>query len=283
MSSTIDSRARLRHYLEQMMVAFVMSDVDVAEAADHLAEIESHCIESGEDEPADPFELFGEPTDLALQMVPPPKLSEYLLHASWVGVLNLFSIAIISIILRLAGVEAVSRPAALAAIAFVGGSTALALGLTRPPRSAELGGKSAKSGPILLAAAIVTALTVFAGLWVWTRYGSGEVPVHLGLWLFVLVVVVPFVIAILVKVTRLRGPFESPQPVGITADIIEDMQNSKLGAGWVKYGMDGESLDDMSAKDTARWLAGEAKGAYRSIRSALDGDPPGDRSDSDAG
>ena len=79
MSSTIDSRARLRHYLEQMMVAFVMSDVDVAEAADHLAEIESHCIESGEDEPADPFELFGEPTDLALQMVPPPKLSEYLL------------------------------------------------------------------------------------------------------------------------------------------------------------------------------------------------------------
>ena len=283
MSSTIDSRARLRHYLEQMMVAFVMSDVDVAEAADHLAEIESHCIESGEDEPADPFELFGEPTDLALQMVPPPKLSEYLLHASWVGVLNLFSIAIISIILRLAGVEAVSRPAALAAIAFVGGSTALALGLTRPRRSAELGGKSAKSGPILLAAAIVTALTVFAGLWVWTRYGSGEVPVHLGLWLFVLVVVVPFVIAILVKVTRLRGPFESPQPVGITADIIEDMQNSKLGAGWVKYGMDGESLDDMSAKDTARWLAGEAKGAYRSIRSALDGDPPGDRSDSDAG
>ena len=50
--------ARLRHYLEQMMMVFLFSRVPVAEAAEHLAEVESHCIEAGGETPADPLSLI---------------------------------------------------------------------------------------------------------------------------------------------------------------------------------------------------------------------------------
>ena len=62
--------ARLRHYLEQMMFIFLGARVPVKQAAEHLAEVESHCIEAGDGEPADPFEHFG---DCLLYTSPSPR------------------------------------------------------------------------------------------------------------------------------------------------------------------------------------------------------------------
>lgn len=268
MSAVMNEQARLRHYLEQMMVAFLMSDIPVAEAADQLAEIESHCIEAGTNAPADPFELFGDPMDLALQILPAPTLGEHLRQASWVAVFSLANVALASLVLRFAGVQSVSRLEACAAIAVVGGFSALSLLLTRPvPRDQRAVGR----GPIMLAGLIVGVATSLACAALWVTYSDDVVPLHLGLWLLLAAIVVPASIAILSRMNRHRGPLVAPQPIGITADIVHDMETKGAWEGWIQYGMDGEELAPLSLRDGAESIFDKAKSAYSKIRSALDG------------
>lgn len=273
MSAVAEPQARLRHYLEQMMLVFVLSELDPAEASEHLAEIESHCIEAGGDEPADPFELFGDPTDLALSMVPAPSLGEYLRHATWMVIVSLAGLAVVALLVGL-GVDSVSRRTALFPVVVIALSTILSLSFVRPIGDAV----RVNRGPIVASVGVIAVGAALVSAVVWFGFPDDVVPLRWGVWFGVLGVVVLVAgllfRAQLVDARATRSGVVAPQPIGVTADIVEDMQTKRIREGWLRYDMDGEVLAEMSFRETVRWVYGKAKSAYRRIRELLDEQPP---------
>ena len=241
--------ARLRHYLEQMMMVFLFSRVPVAEAAEHLAEVESHCIEAGGETPADPFEQFGDPQDLARQLRGPQRQSRLVATLIvWVLVYP-FGLIFAGGLMSLTGDTSVTTLELQIASAFFVLLHA-SIGLFGEERGIRLV-RALVVGLVVGIALIVASLdSVFPG---------GIIAIRRSLFVPAALVVVP---AFLVGSWLYNRPSQirTPVPVGITADIVEDLGQPGVLKDWIHYDMNGEPVSETVREELRKGAA-----EYRSI------------------
>ena len=243
--------ARLRHYLEQMMFIFLGARVPVKQAAEHLAEVESHCIEAGDGEPADPFEHFGDPHDLARQLIPKDGLVSIVITAAFPVLAFLtgliFFAAAMSIFSGSASVLEVQVGLAIS-LSWFPGLLAIPKLTTTPHVEARARGLALIS--VIAGIALLLSLdNVFA---------SGMIQFRPSLWIPLAIIVIPTVLVGTWLYHRPRQ-ISAPVPVGVTADIVEDLGQPGIFKDWLQYDMDGNPLPE-----TIREEWEQSKGWYRS-------------------
>lgn len=244
--------ARLRHYLEQMMFIFLGARVPVEQAAEHLAEVESHCIEAGDGEPADPFVHFGDPHHLARQLIPQDSLTSLVISATFPLLAFLcgliFVAATNSIFSGSASVRELQVGLAISLIWF---PVVLALPKqTTTPRVESWARGLAALSAIVAVVFLLSLDNVFA---------SGTIHFRPGLWIPLAVIAIPMFLIVTWLYHRPRK-ISTPVPVGVTADIVEDLGQPGVLNDWLQYDFDGNPLPG-----TVREALGTAGQQYRSI------------------
>ena len=244
--------ARLRHYLEQMMFIFLGARVPVDEAAEHLAEVESHCIEAGDDEPADPFEHFGDPHDLARQFIPTDRLRRTVISAAWPTMAFLIGVIFVGAMVSIgSGSVSVLELQIGLALSFIWFPVILALPKQTVAPKAEAWARGVAVASVIAAVILLLSLD---GI-----FPSGSIEPRPSTWVPLALVAIP---GFLVASWWYHRPRQlaTPVPVGVTADIVEDLGQRGVFKDWLQYDMDGNPLPE-----TTREGLDQAQGQYRSV------------------
>ena len=226
--------ARLRHYLEQMMFIFLGARVPVAEAAEHLAEVESHCIEVGDGEPADPFEHFGDPHDFARQLNPTDRLGRIVISALFPALAFIAGLVFFAAIISVFGgsVSVIELQVGMV-ISLVWIPVALAV----PKQSVTPRVEAWAHGLAVMSLVLLAVL----GLGIDSLFPSGTINLRPLLWVPLALVVIP---GFLIGTWFYHRPRQlgTPVPVGVTADVVEGLGKPGVFKDWIRYDPDGDPL-----------------------------------------
>lgn len=253
------AEAKLRPFLEQMMMRFVSLGIPLEQATHELIEIEAHVESSG----LDPFDEFGDPQEFAASLVPSEQrhslyrqhLRKDIITGLQVGV---FLFAAIQSVLSIIGQPVTSVPRLL--LMFV---LACLFGIGQLAFSTILWGVSDDENSLRVRGAALVCLGAFIAVFVLTGLlslagadFSGREPFVLSTltWVVLSVVALAILSVSFWRSYRLKGQEEILVEGGVTGQIVYEMNHNGYGEGWVRYGPNGEDLrsPDYSLRDTLK-------------------------------
>lgn len=243
---------RLRQYLEQMMMAFVSIHVPVTQAADEVAEIEAHIIESGED----PFDLLGSPKALALSVIPPEQLTALKSAQTRQDIrLGLVFGPMMFALMQVARVG--NHATAIGSI--IVGLVLWTLFMLWSTTYATVIGQNYDDSlrPTGVPATFLISFAFLFVAWLGAKvagwhFVEPRFDPGLGGWALILLVLVLIGGTLGYRAWKLRGPLTGPVGTGVTGEILHEMNTNGYTQGWIRFGVNGE---DLRAPGYSTWQA----------------------------